>query len=345
MVVVVSAGARVVDEGEAVVVEVVIVAGSLVVVVAAPSEGDPHATSTRARATAKMLDVRILVGRFLRGSIVDLTLHLAWTCTTSGTFPTDPCRSIPAMDSARIAASITRQLATSGDRAKKDWWESYLRGVIGFHGVPMGEVRRIVHDAVEAPAEPDEIIDLARVLLQGPIAEQKLAGILLLAEVAGPEAMLGRLGVLSEVFDEGHIFDWNTCDWLCVKVLGPAVAAGGYPAAETLTGWRDAPGLWRRRASMVGLVPVVGEGDAVIPGLTWLTVDTCASHAADDRRFIQTGIGWTMRELSTAEPETVEAFLRRHRSVLSREAVRMAAARLDDDVRLELGLSGPRRRR
>ncbi len=259
---------------------------------------------------------------------------------------TTPCgRSICGMDIDRAGAAISGELARSGDPAKKEWWQSYLKGAIVFHGVPMGEVRRIVHAAVGPEADPDSVIELARLLIEGQIAEEKLAGILLLAEMAPPDVILHRLEVVARMFDDGHILDWNTCDWMCVKVLGSVVAAGGSEAAEAIAAWRDAPGLWRRRASMVGLVPVVGEGDGTIAGLTRLAIETCASHVEDDRRFIQTGIGWTLRELSTAEPGAVEAFLRRHQPALSREAVRMGAARLSDPVRADFGISGPRRRR
>jgi 3-methyladenine DNA glycosylase AlkD len=246
-----------------------------------------------------------------------------------------------------LAMAIAADLEAAGDAAKKEWWESYLKGVIEFHGVPMGGIRSVVHGRVSVDSlDRSALIDLASALLRREVADEKLAGILVLAELVVPPLQPGEdLDRIARMFDEGHIWDWNTCDWLCVKVLGPAGGEGGRQAVDALTSWRDAPSMWRRRASMVGLVPLVSDGDAAIDGLTALTLETCAAHVGDPERFIQTGIGWTLRELSDAAPKEVFGFLQTHREALSREAMRMASARLSDSRRDVLGVKGKRRRR
>ncbi len=153
------------------------------------------------------------------------------------------------------------------------------------------------------------------------------------------------LPVVAAIFDDGHIADWNTTDWLCIRVLGPLIARDGRPAADLLAGWTAAPGLWRRRAAAVSFVPVVGRGDEPFPGLVDMVFGVCAANVVDPERFAQTGVGWVLRDLSDVAPDRVYDFVVAHLDVMSREAVRMAAARLSDEQRTSLGLTGPRRRR
>ncbi len=246
-------------------------------------------------------------------------------------------------------SDLSARLRSAGDKAKKDWWERYLKGVIEFFGVPMDQTRRITTTwAVDWHLGAEKLRNAAYVLLRRPIAEEKLAGILIMQELLLPAGELDAardLPMIAKVFDEGHIADWNTTDWLCVRVLGRLVERDGRPTAELLATWTDAPGLWRRRAAAVGFVPVAARGDELFPGLVDVIIDVCAANVVDQQRFAQTGVGWVLRDLSDAAPDRVFAFLTANHSTMSREAVRMASARLSDEQRGALGVTGRRRRR
>lgn len=245
--------------------------------------------------------------------------------------------------------SIERRLEAEGDPRTRDWWERYLRGAVPFRGVPMAGIRSVVRSArsEHQPTVP-ELRRSAYRLIEGRFAEEKLAGILVLQELVLPADgfdPVRDLPDLAALFDGGHIADWNTCDWLCVRVLGPAARQEGEPTARMIAGWIAAPGLWRRRAAAVAFVDLAATGDAFFPGFVDLLLEVCDHLAADPERFAQTGVGWVMRELSDAEPDRVVAFVDGHRDALSREAVRMAAARLPDEHRERWGIQGARRRR
>ncbi len=181
-------------------------------------------------------------------------------------------------------------------------------------------------------------------LLGRPIAEEKLAGILLLQEHVLPSGRDTRdlLSDIAAVLDDGSIADWNTTDWLCVRVLGPIIDRDGISKAHEIAGWADAPGLWRRRCAAVAFVNIVGRGDSEI---TSIVLDVCRKNVTDPQRFSQTGVGWVLRSLSDAEPSKVFDFVRGRQDSMSREATRMAASRLPDEMRSELGIRGKRRRR
>lgn len=244
---------------------------------------------------------------------------------------------------------LAGRLAAAGQAEKKEWWERYLKHEIEFFGVPMGEIRLITRAwAKKHDPSPAQLRANAFELVRRPIAEEKLAGILLMQELLLPAGQIRAardLPVVAALFDKGHIADWNTTDWLCVRVLGKLIENDGRPTAKRIAAWTDAPGLWRRRAAAVSFVPVAGRGDDVFPGLVDLVVDVCAANVIDAERFAQTGVGWVLRDLSDAAPDRVFDFVIANRHQMSREAQRMAAARLSDEQRSALGITGVRRRR
>lgn len=230
--------------------------------------------------------------------------------------------------------SLQRAIAAHADADRKAWWVRYLRGTADFRGVTMAQVRAEVAGWLargDGPASTDGRVRASLELLRQPMTEDRLAGVLLLAEHVFPtgeiaaEALFPRLAV---VFDEGHLADWNIVDWLSVKVLARWLEREGAPCAARLEGWARAPTLWRRRAAAVAFVPLAPRGDDVFPGLTDVLLAICARHVADPARFSQTSVGWSLRELSRAEPDRVRAFLDVHGDTLSREARRAAAKHL-----------------
>jgi 3-methyladenine DNA glycosylase AlkD len=239
-------------------------------------------------------------------------------------------------------------LREAGDAGKKEWWERYLKGAIEFHGVPMGRIRSLVAEwRAEEGFDTRALQGVALELLALPIAEEKLAGILLLQEHALPQGGVddGLFDGLEGLLDAGAIRDWNTVDWLCVRVLGPVITAFGMDAADRISGWVAAPSLWQRRCSLVAYVPLAAADPPVLADMTQRLIGTASTLAPDEERFAQTAIGWTLRELSDVAADEVHAFLLDHLAVLSREAMRMAAARLSDTQRTELGVGGRRARR
>lgn len=242
----------------------------------------------------------------------------------------------------------TRLDAAANDRTR-EWWSRYLKGAIDFRGVPMAGVRKVVHelwrDCDLASLPRGEQLELTLEFFAQPYAEDKLAGILALGEIVLDQLNVDDVEFLAQPFVRGHIADWSTCDWYCVKVLGPFVARADDPrgAAEAIAGWRHAQNLWQRRAAAVAFVNLARRGDGAVPGLPELIVEVCAANARDPERFSQTSVGWVLRELSHVEPAAVSAFVREHADILSREARNMATAKLPPQLRRQHNPTGRKR--
>jgi 3-methyladenine DNA glycosylase AlkD len=231
------------------------------------------------------------------------------------------------------AADLDRRLAAHGDADKRAWWERYLKGEAAFYGVPIAIVREIVTawyaDHCLADVDDEGFVAHLTAAVGQPVTENALAVYVLLQDATLQRLEPERdLPTIASWFDDGHVADWNSCDWLCVRVLGPMIERHGEPAARTIAAWHDAPGLWRRRASVVAFVNLVGRAEEPFPACRQLVLNACASVVVDPERFAQTGVGWVLRELSTADPAAVAAFVDAHRSAMSTEALRTATTRL-----------------
>ena len=86
-----------------------------------------------------------------------------------------------------VARTVARRLAAASDPRTKEWWESYLKGAIPFRGVPMAGVRSVVHDVWQEKGlghlPLEDQIEVALAQFGGRHSEDKIAGVLMLAEL------------------------------------------------------------------------------------------------------------------------------------------------------------------
>ena len=208
----------------------------------------------------------------------------------------------------------------------------------------MGDVRKAVHAWLKEEHLGKYLSfgqqkDLALMFLEEDHSEDKLAGILFLQEILLPAGALdfrSDLPRFERFFHGGYIHDWNVCDWFCVKVLGPLVEQQGQACARAISKWREANGVWQRRASVVAFVNLAKDGDRNFPGFTEMVLDNC-NHLLESReRFVQTGVGWVLRELSRSDEGRVIGFVEANLDRFSREALKNATKYLPPEVAVRL---------
>ncbi len=232
------------------------------------------------------------------------------------------------------------------DTKTKEWWERYLKQVIPFRGVKMGDIRTVLHqwykeEQIESNLTNDQHLELALQLFEGKYAEDKLAGILFLQEIVLKKEMVNTHAVIprfGSLFNNDLIFDWNISDWFCVKVLGPLVQRYGEPIAREISEWKSAENLWQRRASVVAFVNLAKHGEANFPGFTDLVLHNCEALIQSRERFAQTGAGWVLRELSLANQEKISNFLTVNVSLFTVGGFRYATKKLPKDLKNNLTL-------
>jgi 3-methyladenine DNA glycosylase AlkD len=182
--------------------------------------------------------------------------------------------SAPALDD--LIGRLQLRLNALATTATREWWTKYLRGAASFRGVKMEDVRKAIHAWFEEEQLGEHLSVgqqkvLVLMLLEENYSEDKLAGVLFLQEILLPAGALdwhSELPRFARLFDEGYISDWSTCDWFCVKVLGPLAEQQGEACARAISEWREADGVWRRRASVVAFANLASKGDRNFPGFT-----------------------------------------------------------------------------
>ncbi len=159
-------------------------------------------------------------------------------------------------------------------------------------------------------------------LFAGDHTEEKLAGTLFLHEILIPSGAVHYdhdMARFAELFDSGKIYDWNACDWFCIRVLGPLVASNGRPCADRISKWRDAENLWRARASVVAFVHVAHES-AYYPAIG----ESCRVLIRRPERFAKTAVGWILREISKHDEPFIRQVIEQNIPDFSAESLRNA---------------------
>jgi len=149
--------------------------------------------------------------------------------------------SSPTLDS--LIKRLQLRLNAHATAATREWWTKYLRGAASFRGVKMEDVRKTVHAWFEEEQLGEHLSVgqqkvLVLMLLEEIYSEDKLAGVLFLQEILLPAGALdwhSELPRFARLFDEGYISDWSTCDWFCVKVLGPLAEQQGEACARAIS--------------------------------------------------------------------------------------------------------------
>ena len=203
-----------------------------------------------------------------------------------------------------------------------------------FRGVKMADTRSVTAGLVDefelAGAPVATLFAVARECFTSEYSEDKLGGILLLAEHALHDTRLDHVDALAGPLASGDLADWNTVDWYCVKVLGPFISGPDVvERARAIAAWRDADVLWQRRAAAVAFVSHAARDAELFEGFHALILEVAHSNASDDARWSQTSVGWLLRELSRHHRSQVERFLDDHPH-LSPEATRNARKYLSD---------------
>lgn len=238
---------------------------------------------------------------------------------------------------------LQQRLDEAASTTTKEWWEAYMKRVITFRGVKMAGIRRALHEWYdeEAIADEDPTLqsNLALNLVTRNHAEDKLAGILMLHEILLPAGIItwpNHKRQFQKLFIDGHIYDWSTCDWLCVKVLSSLLANEGRKMARDLMQWADSEHLWLKRASVVPFAPLAKRANAGYPQLPQDLLAITKKVVRSSERFHQTAAGWLLRELSRVEQALVVDFLTSNAPYLSREGLRYATEALPSRLKKAL---------
>ncbi len=236
-------------------------------------------------------------------------------------------------------ADLRVRLGRESTTQARAFWTRYLKGGGNFHGVPMAKVRVCVrawwaeHGLDVHPASVGKRVAIA--LIEQSMVEEKLAGILVLQDLLGSHLRATDVPAFARLFAAGHLAEWNVVDWFIMKVLVTLLdrPQGRRDVVRAIAQWRLGETVWQRRAACLAFIKLAPQGDAAVVDNV---LAICSTVVWSIERHDQTAVGCVLRELARAEPERVEAFLRRHALLMSKEGIRHATAKFPAAKRAEL---------
>ena len=219
---------------------------------------------------------------------------------------------------------IADELRQTGTSEKAEWWNRYMKGTIPFIGAGIPEIRAILLERNRSEGldsmPMNRQVGMVNGLMRGRYAEEKLAAILFVQLFwAGKQKNSFLMNLISDWFDQRYIFDWNTTDWLSVKVLAPLVDSGDPGVIWILKKWNTDSYLWKARASVVPFARSRNLHDHSRD-----VYRLCDILIRRKERFAKTAVGWVLREYSKIDPEFVLSFLSRHVKYTTAEVKRNA---------------------
>ena len=212
----------------------------------------------------------------------------------------------------QYAETLVQELKIKSVPQKADWWNSYMKGEIRFVGTSIPEIRKLlIHKNSSEGLDQlpmNQQVGFVNGLMRSKLAEHKLAAILYVQLFWVKTQKPGfLLNLISDWFDDRYIHDWNTTDWLCVKVLSQLVDSGNEQVIWTLKKWNRDPYLWKARASLVPFAQAksIGIHSKTIGSFSDILIRR-------EERFAKTAVGWVMREYSKVNVDFVLDFLSKH---------------------------------
>lgn len=219
---------------------------------------------------------------------------------------------------------LVKHINSNSDPKVKSWWENYVKNSAPFRGVKMAVIRKCLHkwhkENIEGALDLEQQLDLALALIKEKYTEDKLAGTIFLHEILIPKEVIKPkrdVKRLADLFSNGHIYDWNICDWFCMKVFGELIERNGKEWAKLISKWSSAENLWQARASVVSFVRVAENRDYYD-----MIERSCSNLIKREERFAKTAVGWILREISKHDSKLVKQFIERNMSHFSIESLR-----------------------
>lgn len=226
------------------------------------------------------------------------------------------------------AGDIERDLMEAARPDKVEVLASFFKSGCGeygegdiFIGVSVPDNRRVARRHLDAG------LDDVRRLLQSPVHEVRLCGLLIIVE----QYRRGDAARRREIYDfyltvTDRINNWDLVDLSCQYIIGPQLMDGGDRSVLVMLATSES--MWRRRIAVVSTLWMVRHGEVDD------AIGICTMLLGDREDLIRKACGWVLREVGKKDKSRLTAFLDRHAGDMSRTTLRYAIERFDRDERM-----------
>jgi 3-methyladenine DNA glycosylase AlkD len=224
--------------------------------------------------------------------------------------PTLPGLSLsPALDPGEVVAAITRAFESlSDDEAYREGVTRVVPGAGVIYGVRVPQLRDMArHILAVYKDRPDGILEVVDQCWAVGTREHCVLAIQILTgmKTLSPDQRW-KLGqrYLAEVGD------WETCDQLCMGLLGQALAEDPQ-YMDTLEVWVEDPNVWVRRAALASTVILrrAKFDEDTLRSLNERALEICFRLLDDEEHYVRKAVDWAVREVIRRDYTLGEAWL------------------------------------
>jgi len=226
-------------------------------------------------------------------------------------------------DKISIVNILQKQMIPLSSERKKEWWEKYMRYIIKFRGVGIPEIRKLQKNWYKENLENltyEEQSEIAVEFFRQELAEDKLAGILLFQNYLFDKVSLEHMVKQYDlIFQEKLIYDWNICDWFCVRVLTNTIKQYDMEAVKIISSWKDEKYLWKARASVVAFIGLTKDDKYYLN-----IFENCSILIKREERFAKTSVGWILHDIYKVDTKVVFDFVNDNLKYFDKESLKNA---------------------
>ena len=216
------------------------------------------------------------------------------------------------------AKIIVQHISEFSNQKKARWLENYVKHDIKSRGVGIPEIRKIIV-SVNGLLKLDQLNESEQItflneLMSSEYTEDKLAAILYVQQFWKNVKAQVKLDLVEKWLSEERIFDWNVCDWMCVRLLSPLLVSDPGVAVSRFIFWNKSAYLWTARSSLVPFAAAENLQEQLD-----VAEDLSVELIKREERFSKTAVGWVLREISRFDQKFVKDFLDTHKEFTTAE--------------------------
>ncbi len=224
----------------------------------------------------------------------------------------------------RQLTSFRRMIKENADPERAVHEKQYLKSPFKFFGTSVPFTDKLAKDFRKANRDVrrEDIVELAERLWGSDYHDEKRLGLRVLQYY--PEYLdFALMPVLEKMLAAST--GWDCVDDISIHLVG-AVLSKDARTYRYLRRWSASDNFWMRRAALISQILLfrVGRGDKdLFFGFAEMMI-------SEKEFFIRKAIGWGLREMSKADPESVVSFLQRVRNRASGLTLREASKLLSE---------------
>ena len=230
------------------------------------------------------------------------------------------------MDLNSVSKEIREEILKVSNSKQKNGAEDWFREEVIFLGAKVPDTRKVgkaIWKKYKKELSYDEWISLFGVLWRKCTFEEGLISLEIMPKLK--KKYSDRTLETMEYWIDNYITNWAHCDDFCNHIMYLLIERHETVITQ-LYSWFRSQNRWKRRASVVSMIPHARKGKHVNHVLA-----LCNRLMLDKDDMVQKGVGWTLKELSKADKEVVINFLQPWKKKSARLLLRYACEKMNKD--------------